>query len=143
MRQEHAQIHEGLVAATGQAGAVGEAARALADLLDPHFAREEQIALPPLGLLEPLARGEYEPSMSEVLPMTDALESEWSQMLREHEAIAAAGARLEEVARAEGNIEVERLAHTLQVHALTEEEVNYPAAVLVGRVVRMQQEGRQ
>jgi hypothetical protein len=33
---------------------------------------QEQNALPPLGLLQPLAKGEFDPSMSGVLPMTDA-----------------------------------------------------------------------
>lgn len=143
MRQEHEQIHHALIAATEHHGAVGEAARALAEVLHPHFIREEQIALPPLGLLEPLARGEYEPWMRDALPMTDSLEAEWSQMLREHEAIGAAAVRLEEVARAEGDTEVERLARTLQLHARTEEEIFYPAAVLVGRVIRMHEDGRQ
>ena len=142
MRLEHEEIHAALVAATEEPGAVGEAARALAEVLHPHFVREEQIALPPLGLLAPLARGEYEPAMREVLPMTDSLEAEWSRMLQEHGVIAAAAVRLEEVARAEGNIEVQRLASTLQAHARAEEDVNYPAAILVGRVVRMQQERR-
>jgi hypothetical protein len=143
MRQEHEQIHSALVAASEQPGAVGEAARALAEVLHPHFVREEQIALPPLGLLESLARVEYEPWMRDVLPMTDSLEAEWSQMLREHEVIGAAAVRLEEVARVEGDTEVERLARTLQLHARTEEEVYYPAAVLVGTVVRMHEDRRQ
>ena len=143
MRLEHEEIHGALAAATEEPGAVGEAARALADVLQPHFTREEQIALPPLGLLGPLARGEYEPSMGEVLPMTDSLEAEWPQMLREHEVVAAAAVRLEDAARAAGNLEVQRLASRLQAHAETEEDVNYPAAVLVGRVVRMHQERPQ
>jgi hypothetical protein len=143
MRQEHEQIHTALVAATERPGALGEAARALAEALHPHFVREEQIALPPLGLLESLARGEYEPWMREVLPMTDSLEAEWSRMLREHEVIGAAAVRLEAVARAEGDGDVERLARTLQLHARTEEEVYYPAAVLVGIVLRMHEAERQ
>ena len=41
---------------------------------------------------------------------------------------------------AAGNADVERLARTLQAHARTEEDVSYPAAVLVGRVVRLELE---
>jgi hypothetical protein len=143
MRQEHEHIHSALVAAAAEPGSVGEAARALAEVLHPHFVREEQIALPPLGLLESLARGEYEPWMRDVLPMTDSLEAEWSQMLREHAVIGAAAVRLEEVAHAEGHPEIERLARNLQLHARTEEDVNYPAAILVGKMVRMHEERRQ
>jgi iron-sulfur cluster repair protein YtfE (RIC family) len=136
MRLEHAEIHEGLVSATKMPGEVGEAARKLAAVLDPHFVREEQIALPPLGLLAPLSRGEFTPEMRDVLQMTDALRAELPRMLSEHKAIHAATVRLGEAAKAAGNAEVERLAETLKVHAQNEEEVFYPAALLVGDVVR-------
>lgn len=137
MKDEHAQIHEALVAASELPGPVGEAARQLAEVLHPHFVREEQIALPPLGLLEPLARGEFEPWMSAVLPMTDSLAAELPEMLREHEAIGAAAVHLEEMAALEGVKEVERLARQLRLHARSEEEVFYPAAILVGEIVRL------
>jgi len=136
MRLEHAEIHEGLVSATKMPGEVGEAAHKLAAVLDPHFVREEQIALPPLGLLAPLSRGEFTPEMREVLQMTDALRAELPRMLSEHKAIHATTVRLGEAAKAAGNAEVERLAETLKVHAENEEEVFYPAALLVGDVVR-------
>jgi hypothetical protein len=136
MKVEHAAIHEGLERATKVPGAVGERARALAEVLHPHFVREEEIALPPLGLLAPLARGEFDPAMREVLPMTDALRAELPRMLEEHAVIAEAARTLERTAREAGNAEVEELARQLQLHARSEEELFYPAAVLVGDLVR-------
>jgi hypothetical protein len=136
MRIEHEAIHARLVRATEVPGRVGEAARELARTLGPHFERENEIALPPLALLEPLAHGSTDLAMRAVLPMTDALRAELPQMLEEHREIAAAARHLEEVARAEGNAEVESLARTLQLHARSEEQVFYPAAVLVGDLVR-------
>ena len=60
MKAEHDAIHQRLVRATQAPGRTGEAARALARVLHPHFVREEQIALPPLGLLAPgTAWGEW------------------------------------------------------------------------------------
>src|SRR6188474_2333313 len=73
---EHQEIHSALVAATKATGRVGAAAKELAAILHPHFVREEQIALPPLGLLAPLARGTLTPEMGEVLAMTDSLRAE-------------------------------------------------------------------
>lgn len=136
MRVEHGEIHAALERATQAPGRVGEAARALAKVLHPHFQREEEIALPPLGLLAPLARGEFTPEMMEVLSMTDSLRAELPRMLEEHAAIHAATAKLGEVARAERNAPVERLAEQLALHAKSEEQLFYPAAVLVGDVVR-------
>jgi hypothetical protein len=57
MRVEHGEIHAELVRATSAPGPVGDAARELARVLHPHFVREEQIALPPLGLLAPRSGG--------------------------------------------------------------------------------------
>lgn len=135
MRVEHAKIHEELVAATKAPGSVGQAARALAEVLHPHFVREEQIALPPLALLEPLAAGKYEEKMADVLPLTEALREELPKMLKEHEAIGAAAKKLEATARKAKNAKVEQLAKDLQLHARTEEQVFYPAALLVGDAV--------
>jgi hypothetical protein len=39
-----------------EGGKVGEAAKAVANVLHPHFEKEEEYALPPLGLLSCLAR---------------------------------------------------------------------------------------
>ena len=136
IRVEHEAIHEELVRATKAPGAVGAAARELAAVLHPHFVREEEIALPPLGLLAPLARGEFTPGMREVLPMNDSLRAELPRMLEEHKAIRAATIRLGDVARAEGNTAVAHLAEQLKLHAQSEEELFYPAAVLVGDLVR-------
>jgi hypothetical protein len=136
MKAEHDAIHQRLVRATKAPGRTGEAARELARVLHPHFVREEQIALPPLGLLAPLARGEFTTEMAAVLPMTDSLRVELPRMLEEHKAIHAATARLAEVAAVESNAEAEDLALTLAGHAEAEEQLFYPAAVLVGEIVR-------
>lgn len=143
MKAEHDAIHQQLVRVTQAAGRTGEAGRALAEVLHPHFVREEQIALPPLGLLAPLARGELTEAMSAVLPMTDSLRAELPRMLEEHKAIHAATARLAEAARRESNAEGAALAAALAAHAGAEEQLFYPAALLVGEVVRarMQADG--
>ena len=136
MKAEHDAIHQQLVRATKAPGRTGEAARALAQVLHPHFVREEQIALPPLGLLAPLARGEFTPAMAAVLPLTDSLRAELPRMLEEHRAIHAATNRLGDVARSESQAEAAALAETLALHAASEEQLFYPAALLVGEVVR-------
>jgi hypothetical protein len=138
MRMEHEEIHAHLEAVTQAPGAVGAAARELVAVLAPHFERENQIALPPLGLLAPLAHGEAIPDdvRARALAMTDSLRAELPGMLEEHVRIAAAAKKLEQVARDHGNAEAEAFARKLQVHARMEEEVNYPAAVLVGMLLR-------
>lgn len=136
LQVEHRAIHEALVRATQAPGAIGIAARELAHVLHAHFEREEEIALPPLGLLAPLARGEFAPEMRAVLAMTDALAIELPRMLEEHQAVHAATRRLGEAGRKGGDTSVVKLAEALALHAESEEQVFYPAALLVGHVVR-------
>ncbi|HSB24659.1 MAG TPA: hemerythrin domain-containing protein [Burkholderiaceae bacterium] len=57
-------------------------------------------------------------------------------MLAEHQAIVAALNKLREAAARAGRYEIVAFAEALVEHARTEEEVMYPAAVLVGRFVR-------
>ena len=136
LQTEHDEIHEALVDATRAPGRVGAAAKELAALLDPHFERENQIALPPLGLLAPLAAGETPAGLQEALAMTDALRKELPRMLEEHKRIRAATEKLRAAAR-EGKATVhEQFAETLASHARTEEEILYPAAILVGDIIR-------
>ena len=136
VQAEHDDIHEELTAALAMPGGIGKAAKAVADALHAHFQREEEIALPPLGLLGPLAAGEMPLSADDVLEMTDALKRELPDMLEEHKRIHAAVAQLRTAARDERMPRVERLADQLALHAQTEEEVLYPAAILVGEVIR-------
>lgn len=138
IKTEHHEIHEALVAATKASGRVGEAAKKLAQVLHPHFVREEQIALPPLGLLAPLASGAAIPEdeAAEALRMSETLKAELPKMLEEHVAIRAAVAELRSAAQAARAPKQRRLADELAAHAATEEQVLYPAAILVGEVLR-------
>jgi hypothetical protein len=132
---EHAELHETLARAAAEGGEMAAAAGELESALAPHFKREEQIATPPLGLLPALARGDATTEMRSVLPMTHALERELPQMLREHEAIRDALIKFRLAAEHGGRQDYVRFADNLAAHARQEEELLYPAAILVGRYV--------
>lgn len=136
LQTEHEEIHKALEAATRAPGRVGAAAKELAAVLDPHFERENQIALPPLGLLAPLAAGATPAGLQEGLAMTDALRKELPRMLEEHRRIRAATEKLRTAAREEKASAHEAFTEALAAHARTEEEILYPAAILVGDVIR-------
>ena len=75
--------------------------------------------------------------------MTHSLRAELPRMLDEHRAIRPGTKRLGDVAGAEGDAEAAQLARTLTLHAQSEEELFYPAAVLVGELVlRRMRDGR-
>lgn len=134
---EHEEILAELQRATRAGGKTAEAAKAVAAVLHPHAAKEEEYALPPLGLLPALASGEVSPEMAQVLPMTDKLKYEVPQMLAEHKEIVAALEHLQIAARIEKKPEVENFSRALVQHAQTEEQVTYPTAILIGEYVKL------
>jgi hypothetical protein len=137
MKSEHDELHADLVKATKSGGETAQAAKAVAHVLHGHFVGEEEFAMPPLGLLASLAKGEFNPGMADVLQMTGRLEAELPKMLAEHRAITAALDQLAAAARRENKPEIEAFARRLKVHAATEEQVSYPASILVGRYVKL------
>lgn len=141
LKAEHEELHAELAEATKAGGIIGEAAKGVAEVLHPHFLKEEEYALPPLGLLSVLARGQVAPEMREALTMTDRLKAELSEMLEEHKAIVASLGILTDAAKKETKMQYARFAEKLILHAKTEEEVLYPAAILVGEYLRMRLNG--
>lgn len=101
LKTEHEKLHAELVKATEVRDTVGRAAKAVSKVLHPHFVKEEEFALPPLGLLPSVADGKVTPAMGDVLSMTNRLKAELDEMLEEHKAIVSALETLSEVAKRE------------------------------------------
>ena len=137
LKLEHKELHAELVKATRAGGKTGAAAKTVANVLHDHFVKEEEFALPPLGLLPLLARGKIDKEMRGVVAMTDRLKTELPDMLREHRAVVAALKKLIAAAKKEKLPEHVSFAENLMLHAQTEEEVLYPAAILVGEYVKV------
>lgn len=138
LKREHDELHAELVKATKEPGKIGTAARHVAELLHPHFVKEEQFALPPLGMLAPWAEGRATPNMKELLNLTDRMKAELPQMVREHHEIVRALKSLADAAQSEGKPQYARFADKLILHAQTEEQVLYPAAILIGEYAKLQ-----
>jgi len=137
MKLEHEALHAELVKATKEPGKLGEAAKAVAKVLHNHFVKEEEYAIPPLGLLRQLAQGNVSSEMRDVLAMTDKLKAELPIMLEEHRQIVSALEALIGVAKKKRKPKYVRFAEKLMLHAQTEEEVSYPTSILVGEFVKL------
>ena len=75
LKAEHEELHTELRRATNAGGRTGEAAKAVAKLMHPHFVKEEKYALPPLGLLTALSQGEI---------AADRLRIDYGHLLADH-----------------------------------------------------------
>src|SRR5215475_9991092 len=90
LKLEHEELHAELVTATQADGRTGEAATAVAKVLHEHFMKEEEFALPPLGLLPTLAQDELDEDAKTVLNMTARLKSELYEGRDEHNVVVPA-----------------------------------------------------
>ncbi len=137
LKVEHDELHAQLATAKKAGGAVGEAAKAVAEVLHPHFIKEEEYALPPLSILPSLATGKISQDMKTAATMAERLKAELGQMLQEHQEIIAALDGLKKAAKSEGKDEFAHFADKLILHAQTEEEVLYPASIMIGEYLRL------
>ncbi|HUN69407.1 MAG TPA: hypothetical protein VMU46_11445 [Burkholderiales bacterium] len=133
LKSGHEAIHAALKRASAEPGALGETARSVARIMSGHIMREEKFALRPLGLLKALSRGETPAELAEVAKLAQAFRLELPQMIDEHRQIAEALHLLASNAEAAGKPEYVALAEDMLMHAHIEEDVLYPAAMLIGK----------
>lgn len=134
---EHRELHEELRSAILSGGKTGNAAKIVEQHLSAHFEKEEAYALPQLGLLVPLAEGRVLPEMKPAIELSDRLKADMPKMLEEHKLIVEALNALKEVAKTENKTQAISFAEHLSAHAQNEEQVMYPAAILVGEYLKL------
>jgi hypothetical protein len=137
LKHEHGEMRASLEIAGKAIGKSGEAAREVARLLLPHFKKEEEYALPPLDALAVMAGGGLPEEPKAIIDKTDRLKHELAEMLREHQAIAKALEDLYEMATGDARPELARFARKLLLHAQMEEQIYYPAALVIGDYLRL------
>lgn len=135
LRTEHEGLHAALAALIADTGEVGAAAREVAALLHAHFVAEEELAMPLLGLLPDVATGGIEPGFEPAAAVAQRLKFELPRMFAEHGAILSALAWLGAAGTRTARPDVADFVRKLRLHAQTEEEVLYPAAIVVGALI--------
>ncbi len=133
---EHEELHEELARALKAGGKTGEAARGVMKILQPHMAREEEFVAPALALLGAVAAGHITDEMASFAPRIGALRGELPRMLVEHGQMVEALRRLMQAATEERQPGFAGLAQRLISHAQEEEEILYPAAILVADALK-------
>lgn len=123
-------------------GLIGEKARELADILHPHFKKEEEFVLPPLSLLLALSEGNWEIDSETAIEMANKLQVKLTEMQNEHDYINSILVKLREIALKESNQKVIRFANDLVLHVEIEDQVLYPATILIGNYLKNTNPGK-
>lgn len=136
MEEEHEELHQELRYATKVRGRVGAAAKSVAEVLHPHFERENELALPVIGVARELVEGKSSPDFPKALELADKFRTEYEKMLREHVDIVKTLDELEKAAKTARKQAVIRFTRKLKAHARTEEDLTYPAVLMIGKLLK-------
>lgn len=137
IKKEHVELLDAIGKLALLPDSTGRAAVKLNELMQHHFKEEETYVLPPLGNLPLLAGGQLPEHSKEVIGLTEKLKTELSHMHAEHQLIKAFMDELIEAAASENHPEAIALEKAISEHAAIEEEVYFPAAIMVGEYLKL------
>jgi hypothetical protein len=115
----------------------GHVAKKLEDLMQHHFREEEDFILPSLGLLPLLARGQEPEHATDVVLLSEKAESMLNHMSVEHQLINAYVAELKQASAKENLPDIIKFENEVLNHATSEEEVFFPASILIGKYLKL------
>jgi len=137
IKNEHEYLLQQMHKLTLSRDSTGRIALKLDSLLQHHFQEEEDFVLPPLGHLSSLASGEIPERSIEVIQLTEKLKSQLNHMSAEHQLIKAWLGELKQAAVLDNHPQVIEFEKAVHNHATTEEEVYFPASILVGEYLKL------
>jgi hypothetical protein len=132
----HDEARAELVRADMEGGQIAEAAMHLGRLCLPHFEYEEKNVFPILALLPHLSPQNLRPEMAHVLPLISEFRATHEALNDHHRSILVAIEALLQAARNQQNREFTDFAYNLRDHESIEDEVIYPAIILIGDYLR-------
>ena len=115
----------------------GRVALKIEELMQHHFKEEEEFILPPLGLLPLLANGELPEQSEDIIILSEKVKSQLNHMSAEHQLIAAFIEELKQASDKENLPEIIQFEKEVLKHATSEEEVFFPASILIGEYLKL------
>lgn len=109
----------------------------LQELMLHHFKEEEDFVLPPLGLLPSLASGQLPEKTNDIIKFNGNIRSQMDHLSAEHQLIKAYIEELKQASTAENQPGILEFGKEVSKHAVSEEEVYFPAAILVGEYLKL------
>lgn len=132
LTEEHHELFHELRELASEDGETGRAVRNLLAVLEPHFEKEEKSAMLLLGALKPLSEGRVIPNLAATMSLHARFSSDLPTMLKEHSRVKELIERVRATAAKNSKTQAHAVMDGLELHAKVEEEILYPAALLVG-----------
>ena len=126
-----------LINAADREDKTGKAVGELLKVLEPHFEKEEKIAMPLLGVLSELVSGNKLHDLKQIADSQEPLLQDYEGMFQEHKSLMPLIDRAKDEATKENHEETVEILEALVHHARVEEDVLYPAALLAGTLAKV------
>ena len=137
LKFQHEEIKEGLANAVKEGGKIGKAAKAVAEVVEAHFAKEEELVFPLFGFLQPLAQEKIDEKIDNAQNMVDSMKCSLMVLHDEHKSMLITLKPFIEAAKDEKRHDYLRFAVRLLLHVREEKEFLYPTAILIGNYLKL------
>lgn len=135
VERAHQELLQLLVVIQRLHGKTGDCATEVAKYLQPHQDREDECALPLLGLLQDLATRKLTLAEARRAARIYArMKEEYPRLTEEHMELFRLVEQLRASGMEEGHLTAIRFADTWERHTQDEDELLFPAALLAGRI---------
>ena len=131
LKMEHEGLYEELNRAARITGDIGMAAMSAFKIFQHHMSREEEFAFPPLHLLHSIAEKSVDTEFTGVIKLCDTLKDQMPALLKEHDEMRRSLHEMNDIAMKEQRPEYASLAKRLMQHLTLEEEIYYPASLMI------------
>ena len=132
IKEEHEHLLGELKKLTLTKDSTGRVAARTREFMQHHFQEEEDYVLPPLQTLPSLASEIIPEHSAEIIRLTEKLRSQLTHMNAEHQMIMAHLSELKQAAAYDNHPDITWLEEQIYKHAKAEEEVYFPAAIVIG-----------
>lgn len=136
IKEEHEYLLDHIAKLSLTKDSTGRVATRTLELMRHHFQEEEDYMLVPLATLPSLASDIIPDQSSDIIRLTEKLRSQLTHINAEHQMIVAHLKELKVAAAYDGHPDFSWLEEQIYRHARAEEEVYFPAAILVGEYLK-------
>ena len=137
IKTSHVYLLEQILKMTLFKDSSGRVAIKLEELMQHHFKEEEDFILPPLGLLPSLAKDQVPEQSKELILLSENVETQLDHMSAEHQLIQAFLEELKQASNKENLPEIIEFENEVIKHASSEEEIYFPASILIGKYLKL------
>lgn len=137
LEEEHEELMGSLRETSNRRDKTGEAVKDLLKTLEPHFEKEEKVAMPLLGVLPDLVSGNRIGNLRQIVDSQEPLLQQYESMFQEHKSLVPLIEHAKDEAAKENHRETVEILEALVHHARIEEDVFYPAALLAGTLAKV------